>query len=97
MVERRDFEAEARAAVASEVAAAEHILRERGLALGTLELPRGSDPINGADDSELRIYVYRDGNLCDALEAFVWRNGEPAATVSELAEWFRAELAALIT
>jgi hypothetical protein len=42
MVERRDFEAEARAAVASEVAAAEHILRERGLALGRLELPAGA-------------------------------------------------------
>jgi len=82
--------------VASECVSAVRILRAHGLALGPLELCRGSDAINGADDSELRIYVYRDGNLCDALEVFVWKNGKPAATVTELAEWFHAELAELV-
>jgi hypothetical protein len=39
--------------------------------------------------------VYRDGALCDALEVLIWKDAEPTADVSALADWFETELAAL--
>jgi hypothetical protein len=90
---REQFEQEALAAVQSEVTAAAPELQARGLELGSLDVAR-----QGASDryeSEVRLYAYRDGQICDALEVHLWREGQPAATVEELRDWFRSQLGQL--
>ena len=68
-------------------------LPRRGKSVGQLEIARRGE----GDDymSELRLYVFRDGQICDALEVHVLRTGKPAATVDNLREWFRSQLASL--
>jgi hypothetical protein len=93
MMAREPFEEAAFAAVQHEIAAALPSLTDRKLSVGQLEIARGGE----GDDyvSELRLYVFRDGQICDALEVPVLRAGKPAANVDDLREWFRSQLASL--
>jgi hypothetical protein len=92
-VTREQFEQEALAAVQSEVTAATADVKARGLDLGSVDIARRGE--GDRYESEVRVYAYRDGQLCDALEVHLWREGGPAATVDELRDWFRSQLAEL--
>lgn len=89
-MDREDFEREALAVVQGEVTAALPELAARGLAMGALDLSRRGE--DEGYESEVRIYAYRDGQLCDALEVHVWRDGGPVVSMDELRSWFRAQL-----
>jgi hypothetical protein len=93
MTHRRHVESEALAAIQAEVTAALPELHRRGVTLGPLEVFRTGD--GDSYESEVRIYAYRADQLCDALEAHMWRRGVPAAAVAELRIWFRSGLNAL--
>jgi hypothetical protein len=84
-----EFEEAAFAAIQDEIAVALPSLRDRNLSLGPLEVARGGQGEGYA--SELRTYVFRDGQICDALEVHMVRNGAPAFTVDELRDWFRSQ------
>lgn len=90
MMDRDQFESEALVAVREAVAAALPSLAERGVDVSELEMATAGT--QDAYESELRLYAYRGGQLCDALEVHAWREGRPAATVQELRDWFRAQL-----
>lgn len=45
--------------------------------------------------SEIRVYMLRDGQIDDALEFFVFRNGEQATGLDEALEWIEGEIRAL--
>jgi hypothetical protein len=93
MTDRTQAESDMLAAIQADVAAALPDLQRRGVTLGPLEvLRRGEGP---SYESEVRIYAYRDDQLCDALETHLWRQGGLAATPTELRIWFRSELNAL--
>lgn len=93
MSAREHFEQEAFVAVQVEATTALSDLHRRGLDVGSLELLRHGD--GNRYESELRIFIYRDGQICDALETHVWREGQPAGTLEELSEWFRSQLATI--
>jgi hypothetical protein len=82
------------AAVETEIEAARQSLASRGLTAGTLEAHRGGE--GDSYLSELRLYVFRGGQICDALEVHMVRGAKPVATVDELRDWFRTELAGLV-
>jgi hypothetical protein len=90
MTERTQAESDMLAAIQAEVTMALPDLQRRGVTLGPLEVLRtGEGP---SYESEVRIYAYRDDQLCDALETHLWRRGALAATATELGIWFRSEL-----
>jgi hypothetical protein len=91
--DREQFEQDALAAVQTEVAAAVPELQARGLELGSVDVTRQGE--GDRYESEVRLYAYRDGQLCDALEVHLWREGGPAASVEELRDWFRSQLGQL--
>jgi hypothetical protein len=93
MTGTRRFEDQALLAAEREVTAALPELSGRRLELRPLELSRHGEGENY--ESELRLYAYRDDQLCDALEVHVWRDGGPAASLEELSEWFRSALRSL--
>jgi hypothetical protein len=72
------------------MAAALLALTERGVSVSELEMARTGT--GDSYESELRLYAYRSGQLCDALEVHAWRDGRPSATVEELGDWFRVQL-----
>lgn len=90
MIVPTEFEEAALAAVQDEITAALPSLGDRDLSLGPLEVARGGEGDTYA--SELRTYVFRGGQICDAVEVHMVRNGAPALTVDELREWFRSQL-----
>ena len=90
MIGRDQFERAAFAEVQQVVADALPTLAERGVDVSELDMARTGT--GEAYESEMRLYAYRAGQLCDALEVHAWREGRPAATVKELRDWFRAQL-----
>jgi hypothetical protein len=90
MMHTDQFERAALAAVQKVVAAALPSLAERGVNISGLDISRTG--VGNEYESELRLYAYRDGQLCDALEVHAWRDGRPSATVEELCDWFQAQL-----
>lgn len=89
----RQTEERAYAAVQEEIGRGLPQIRERGLELGGLELLRRGD--SDHYESELRVYAYRDGEICDALEVHVTRNGKAVASPKDLVPWIRAALPTL--
>jgi hypothetical protein len=89
-MDREKFEQEVFGDVQNILAGALPGLIDKGVDIGELEIVRSGE--GGNYESELRIYAYRGGQLSDALEVHVWRDGRPAATPEELRQWFRAQL-----
>src|SRR3954468_24740907 len=90
MSAREELERDALRAAQDEAAHAADKIRDQGFALGPVELIRVGE--GDHYESELRLYIYRDGQLCDALEVLVWRHGAPAVSMDELIRWFRGAL-----
>ncbi len=86
-------EQRAYAAVQEEIGRALPQIRARGLELGDLELLRRGDANHY--ESELRVYAYRDGEICDALEVHLARSGTIVASLDDLVQWFRSALPTL--
>ena len=87
------FEEAAFAAVQAEIAGALPSIQARNLTLGQLELARAGRGRNYV--AELRVYVSGAGQIRDALEVHIVREGKPAVTIDELRDWFRTQLAGL--
>ena len=90
MTSVQTFEDAAFACVTDELSLAGASLGRAKLSLGSLEIVRSDE----GDDylSELRVYVYRDGQICDALEVILVRGSRAVVTLDELKEWFREQL-----
>ncbi|MGH2919294.1 MAG: hypothetical protein ACRDLS_11970 [Solirubrobacteraceae bacterium] len=86
MTERGRFEREVIDELRQLVAGAA-ALAERGVVTSEVELT-----VVEHGDTEVRLYAYRDGQISDVLEAHVWRDGRPAASLEDLREWFAAQL-----
>lgn len=93
MTDRRQFEASALDAVTDVVNAARSGLEKQDLQLGDVEI--SSKGSGESYRSEIRVYVYRDEQVCDALEVRLWRDSQPLVDVDELKAWFADQLAAL--
>ncbi len=71
------------------------LLNEVGLKPGEVVL----DVANGSDDkreSEIRVYFYKDGNVIDALEFHIYRNGTLVAAADQVSAWIEVSLADVI-
>jgi hypothetical protein len=93
MTGREQFEQEALTVVQSEVAAARFEVEARGIELGSVTVARRGE--GDSYESEVRIDAYHNGQVCDVLEVHLWRSYKAAATLDELRDWFRTQLARL--
>lgn len=77
------------------------LLDEYRAILNDLELRADLRGIKVLDDSptgrssELEVVFYRGTNIADIFEFFVEKDGEPNATIAEVEDWLRTELADL--
>jgi hypothetical protein len=94
MTSRENFETAVREAVTSLVEGAFPALERAGVRRGTADLVRGGTREN---ESEIRVYVYRHEQICDALEVRIWGDGKALVDLDELTAWFRDQLHALAT
>jgi hypothetical protein len=55
-----------------------------------------SDDYETNYESEVEITFWQDEHLMDVIEFFIYRNGNPVATLEEIDTWFRQQLKELI-
>jgi hypothetical protein len=77
-------------AIRAEVDLVRDALARRGLSLGPLRTTR-----HFAGLIEMEIEAFEEGNLCDILEAAVWKDGAPSEPLADLVAYFRRELPTL--
>jgi hypothetical protein len=83
-VDRDEFEASSLRAAKEEIVNVAAQLGG-GISTGHVELSRSNDEAT----TEIRVYAYRDGQICDALELIIWTDGAPAGSVDDVRAWFR--------
>jgi len=85
---RSQFESAALAVALRSVVDLAEELDQVGLTPGPVELHQ-RDHSTGMKASEIEICFYRDKELVDVLEFFVWKNEGPTATLPEIKEWLK--------
>ncbi len=79
----------------------QRLLEEHRSTLGELELRadlrgvRVLNPVPASRSSELEVVFHRGRDIADVFEFFVMKDGAPNATLDEIEEWLRSELAEL--
>ena len=91
MVHRSEFEGAVVRMVNDVLAAHAEFLQRLGLTAQAGGVRRSEQ--RGADYwSELAVCISDENGMCDALEFFIYQNGEPAGTVEEFRHWFVSTL-----